>query len=153
MRQVAALLLAGVLLAPCAVSAQELGRLFFTPEQREALDARRRARLPDRPAALAPSPTTRLDGSVKRSLGKSTVWVDGSAVPEGTQPEGLRIRRGGDQRADAAPARGMRDRPDHHPRPGGEGMRQAAALLLACALFAPRASSPTCATASSASVR
>jgi hypothetical protein len=33
---------------------------------------------------------------VKRSLGKSTVWVDGSAVPEGTQPEGLRIRRGGD---------------------------------------------------------
>jgi hypothetical protein len=24
------------------------------------------------------------------------VWVDGSAVPEGTQPEGLRIRRGSD---------------------------------------------------------
>jgi len=96
MRQAAALLLAGALLAPCAVAAQELGRLFFTPEQREALDARRRARLPDKPAALAPSPTTRLDGSVKRSLGKSTVWVDGSAVPEGTQPEGLRIRRGGD---------------------------------------------------------
>jgi hypothetical protein len=96
MRQAAALLLAGALLAPCALAAQELGRLFFTPEQREALDARRRARLPDKPAALAPSPTTRLDGSVKRSLGKSTVWIDGSAVPEGTQPEGLRIRRGGD---------------------------------------------------------
>jgi hypothetical protein len=96
MRQAAALLLAGALLAPCAVSAQDLGRLFFTPEQREALDARRRARLPDKPAALAPSPTTRLEGSVKRSLGKSTVWIDGSAVPEGTQPEGLRIRRGGD---------------------------------------------------------
>jgi hypothetical protein len=96
MRHAAALLLACALLAPRAVLAQELGRLFFTPEQREALDARRRARLPDKPAALAPSPTTRVDGSVRRSLGKSTVWVDGSAVPEGTQPEGLRIRRGGD---------------------------------------------------------
>jgi hypothetical protein len=96
MRHAAALLLACALLAPRAVLAQELGRLFFTPEQREALDARRRARLPDKPAAVAPSPTTRVDGSVRRSLGKSTVWVDGSAVPEGTQPEGLRIRRGGD---------------------------------------------------------
>jgi hypothetical protein len=96
MRQAAALLLLCALIAPRAAPAQELGRLFFTPEQREALDARRRARLPDKPAALAPSPTTRLDGSVKRSLGKSTVWVDGSAVPEGTQPDGLRIRRGGD---------------------------------------------------------
>lgn len=79
-----------------AAPAQELGRLFFTPEQRAALDARRKARLPDRPAQAAPSPTTRIDGHVKRSGGKSTVWVDGEAVPEGTQPEGLRLRRGED---------------------------------------------------------
>jgi hypothetical protein len=96
MRQAAALLLACALLAPRAVVAQELGRLFFTPEQRDALDARRRARLPDKPAALAPSPRTRVDGSVSRSSGRSTVWLDGVAVPDGTQPEGLRIRRGGD---------------------------------------------------------
>jgi hypothetical protein len=96
MRRCAALLLAGVLLAPRALPAQELGRLFFTPEQREALDARRKARLPDKPAALAPSPTTRVDGSVQRSSGRSTVWIDGAAVPDGTQPEGLRIRRSGD---------------------------------------------------------
>lgn len=96
MKRIAAPLLLCAVLAPPAAQAQELGRLFFTPEQRDALDARRRARLPDKPAALAPSPTTRIDGSVKRSLGKSTVWVDGSAVPEGTQPEGLRIRRSGD---------------------------------------------------------
>ena len=44
------LLLAFVSLSePCL--AQELGRLFFTPEQRQALDARRRARVPDRPSA------------------------------------------------------------------------------------------------------
>lgn len=96
MRRIAALLLLCAVLAPRAVLAQELGRLFFTPEQRDALDARRKARLPDKPAALAPSPTTRIDGSVTRSIGRSTLWVDGAAVPAGTQPEGLRVRRGDD---------------------------------------------------------
>ena len=65
--------------------AQELGRLFFTPEQRAALDARRKARVPDRPAVnTVVSPTTRLDGYVKRSGGRSTVFVNGDAVLEGT---------------------------------------------------------------------
>lgn len=61
---------------------QELGRLFFTPEQRQALDARRRARVPDKPAAAAASPTTRLDGYVKRSSGRSTVWVNGEPTDD-----------------------------------------------------------------------
>ena len=92
-----AALAALLLLCAGQSAAQELGRLFFTPEQRAALDARRAARLPDRPVSVvAASPTTRLDGYVKRSGGKSTVWVDGEAVPEGTQPEGLRLRRGDD---------------------------------------------------------
>jgi hypothetical protein len=94
-RALAALLLCAAL-APRAAIAQELGRLFFTPEQRAALDERRRARLPDKPAARAPSPTTRIDGSVRRSSGKSTVWLDGFAVSDGTQPDGLRVYRGGD---------------------------------------------------------
>jgi len=92
-----AALLALLLALPAGqAAAQELGRLFFTPEQRGALDARRKARLPDKPAASAPAPTTRIDGTVKRSRGKSTVWVNGEAVPDGTQPEGLRLRRGED---------------------------------------------------------
>ena len=92
-----AALAALLLLVPAGqAAAQELGRLFFTPEQRDALDARRKARLPDKPAASAPSPTTRIDGYVQRSRGKSTVWVNGEAVPDGTQPEGLRLRRGTD---------------------------------------------------------
>jgi hypothetical protein len=74
--------------------AQELGRLFFTPEQRQALDARRRARLPDRPNAPAvASPTTRLNGYVQRENGKSTVWVNGEPLPE-TAPEAPRIGAG-----------------------------------------------------------
>ncbi|MGH8668587.1 MAG: hypothetical protein ACREUH_05085 [Burkholderiales bacterium] len=69
--------------------AQEVGRLFFTPEQRAALDARRKARVPDRPAPtpVAVSPTTRLDGYVRRSDGRSTVWVNGASVDEAA-PQG-----------------------------------------------------------------
>lgn len=89
-------LLCGLLGAGPAWAQQELGRLFFTPEQRAALDARRAARLPDKPAAVAESPTTRVDGYVKRSSGKSTVWVDGEAMPDGLQIEGLRVQRGND---------------------------------------------------------
>ena len=63
--------------------AQELGRLFFTPEQRQALDQRRRARVPDRPSApMVVSPTTRMDGYVQRRGGKSTVFVNGEPIPE-----------------------------------------------------------------------
>ena len=74
---------------------QEIGRLFFTPDQRAALDARRRARVPDRPAAtpVVASPTTRLDGFVRRSGGRSTVWVNGESLAE-SAPEAPRIEPG-----------------------------------------------------------
>lgn len=87
-----ALLAAGLSSGIEEAGAQDLGRLFFTPEQRSALDARRKARIPDKPAAVAvESPVTRLDGLVTRSGGKSTVWVNGEPVPEGSHPEGLRV--------------------------------------------------------------
>lgn len=74
--------------------AQELGRLFYTPEQRQALDQRRRARVPDRPnAPVVVSPTTRMDGYVHRSGGKSTVFVNGEPLPE-SAPEAPRISGG-----------------------------------------------------------
>ncbi len=86
-----ALLMVLALVVPGVAAAQELGRLFFTPEQRATLDARRKARVPDKPAAaVVASPTTRLDGYVKRSRGPSTVWVNGESVTEGT-PEAPRI--------------------------------------------------------------
>jgi hypothetical protein len=74
----------GAAASPCA--GQQLGRLFFTPEQRATLDERRKARVPDKPAAaVVASPTTRLDGYVQRSSGPSTVWVQGESLPEGAQ--------------------------------------------------------------------
>ena len=96
MMRLATLALLLALLSAGPAAAQQLGRLFFSPEQRAALDARRAARMPDKPAAVAESPTTRVDGYVKRSSGKSTVWVDGEAMPEGLQIEGLRVQRGND---------------------------------------------------------
>jgi hypothetical protein len=73
-----------LLLIPAPGVSQEVGRLFFTPEQRAALDARRKARVPDKPAAVVvASPTTKLDGYVKRSGGTSTVWINGEPLPEG----------------------------------------------------------------------
>jgi hypothetical protein len=99
----AALLLAGALALPAApAAAQQLGRLFFTPEQRAALDARRRARVPDKPAAVptVEQPSTRIDGAVRRSGGRSTVWVNGEPVPENSRADGARLQSRG-RRADA----------------------------------------------------
>ena len=88
------ILAVGITLA-CAMNAQaqELGRLFFTPEQRAALDARRKARVPDKPAAtpVTESPITRVDGAVQRGGGKSTVWVNGETIPEDAQVHGARV--------------------------------------------------------------
>ena len=89
-----ALLAVGIALAGAMnAQAQELGRLFFTPEQRAALDARRKARVPDKPAAtpVTESPITRVNGAVQRSGGKSTVWVNGETIPEDARVDGARV--------------------------------------------------------------
>ena len=94
MNRIVALLLGAALsLWTAGAQAQELGRLFFTPDQRAALDARRKARVPDKPAAapVTESPVTRIDGAVRRSGGKSTVWVNGETIPEGAQPESAQV--------------------------------------------------------------
>jgi hypothetical protein len=94
MTRTVTILLAGALSLWTAVAeAQELGRLFFTPEQRTALDARRKARVPDKPAAtpVTESPVTHVDGAVRRSGGKSTVWVNGETIPEGAQPGSAQV--------------------------------------------------------------
>jgi len=91
----AAIILLGVAisLSSAAAQAQELQRLFFTPDQRTALDARRNARVPDKPAdaPVVESPLTRVDGVVRRSGGKSTVWVNGETIPESAQPGSPKI--------------------------------------------------------------
>ncbi len=95
MRHIAAAALA--LLACATANAEELGRLFLTPEQREALDARRRARLPDKPApsAAQSAPSMRVDGYVQRPGGRSTVWLNGQPSREDSGERAARIAGAG----------------------------------------------------------
>lgn len=82
-------------LAAPAAAAEELGRLFFTPQQRAELEARRKARIPDKPTApVIESPVTTVNGYVQRSGGRSTVWINGQPIPQGTQPEGTHVYPG-----------------------------------------------------------
>ncbi|HMN79789.1 MAG TPA: hypothetical protein PKA20_07640 [Burkholderiaceae bacterium] len=71
-----------------AADGPRLGRLFLTPEQRDEIDARRRASPEPGPAATpAPAPprgeprpaervVSRVDGVVRRSGGPAVVWLD-----------------------------------------------------------------------------
>jgi hypothetical protein len=61
------------------VSAEEIGRLFFTPQQRQALDRQRATYVPPESAASVESLVT-VNGQVSRSSGKTTTWING--VPQ-----------------------------------------------------------------------
>ena len=59
--------------------AQAIGRLFFTPKERATLD-RVRLGQPADAAELTPAQPKRpaeINGFVKRSSGKDTIWIDG----------------------------------------------------------------------------
>ena len=61
------------------VAAQEnLGRLFFTEQQRQDLDRRRQANI--RETAVVVESTVTVNGQVSRSSGRSTTWING--VPQ-----------------------------------------------------------------------
>ena len=60
-------------------SAEPLGRLFFTPAQRNTLDAGKQLAKPRQAAPSGPR-AAMLNGVVTRSDGESTVWVNGHSV-------------------------------------------------------------------------
>ncbi len=62
-----------------AAAAQELGRLFFTPQQRQELDRRREANIQESATTTVESSMT-INGHVARSSGKTTTWING--VPQ-----------------------------------------------------------------------
>jgi len=67
--------------APVPAAADEnLGRLFFTPQQRQDLDRRRQANAQE--TATSANSLVTVNGQVSRSLGKTTVWING--VPQET---------------------------------------------------------------------
>lgn len=78
-----AILLCLVLLAPQTFAADELGRLFFTPEQRALLDLARRTQPSASQAALESYEGVTLSGVVTRSDGRRMVWINGRQQPVG----------------------------------------------------------------------
>jgi len=101
-----ALVLAALLAGACgsAARAAELGTLFFTPAEREDLDRLRRGEPSE--GAMAPMQGARaITGYVKRSDGRSTVWIDGRPVRL-ADPKAARLL---DPRAVSAYARGADD--------------------------------------------
>lgn len=69
------------LASPVVHAADSLGRLFFTPAQRNTLDAGKQLARPKQtgPAVQGPKSLT-VNGIVTRSDGESTVWVNGGAA-------------------------------------------------------------------------
>jgi hypothetical protein len=86
-----ALLLAASFAAP--VAAQELGRLFFTPERRETLDRRRQFKLTER-REIEEDPALTVDGVVTRSDGRRTIWINGVAQDGGDAVTPVHARPG-----------------------------------------------------------
>ena len=94
-RRLLALLLSLSALA-CAADSAALGTLFFSPEERARLDRLRRGES-EPAAAPAPGEASAVTGFVKRSDGRTTVWIDGNAVsvrgnqaPEAFDPRAVR---------------------------------------------------------------
>ena len=63
-----------------AVAVDNLGRLFFTPQQRQDLDRRRQANIQE--STVTVNSFVTVNGQVSRSNGKNTVWING--VPQET---------------------------------------------------------------------
>lgn len=70
------LLLLAVQQTAVAADGHALGRLFFTPEQRLLLDRQRRLGT----AYDTESATVQLDGTVARTGGRPTIWINGRSL-------------------------------------------------------------------------
>ncbi|HEU0186851.1 MAG TPA: hypothetical protein VFR06_03040 [Gallionellaceae bacterium] len=75
------LLLCLLLLCNAPLHAAELGRLFFTPEQREQLEL---GQLRGNTAGDGSSATLTVNGIVQKRGGKRTVWING--IPQSDLP-------------------------------------------------------------------
>ena len=86
---VAAILLAGLANPAAGWSAEGLGRLFFTPAQRNTLDAGKHTVIQ---TTVKPGPQlVRLNGVVTRSDAERTVWINGTAYYNAA-PDGVQVK-------------------------------------------------------------
>lgn len=89
--------LAAVLLAACLLpaampaAAEQLGRLFLTPERRAALERQRLLNIQEKESQLVEGATLSVSGVVQRSGGKSTAWINGTPQYGNAPGTGVRV--------------------------------------------------------------
>lgn len=89
--------LSGIAVACCLLgcsqlaAAEPLGRLFFTPERRAALERQRQLNIQETQAAIEGATLT-VSGIVQRSGGKNTAWINGAPVDERNAGSGVSVQ-------------------------------------------------------------
>jgi hypothetical protein len=83
-------LLITLTLTPNASAEEALGRLFFTPERRQALDRQRQLNIQDT-IEVNQDPRLTINGIVTRSSGKRTSWINGTAQNEHVMAGGVTV--------------------------------------------------------------
>lgn len=79
----AMLAVAALLLVQFAQAAEPIGRIFYTPEQRDQLDALRRQKAVAVQVKDEPVPEiVKFNGIVRRNDGKATVWLNNQPLSE-----------------------------------------------------------------------
>lgn len=85
----AAASLAG-LAAALPAGAEPLGRLFFTPERRAALERQRQLNIQETQQVIEGATLT-VSGVVRRSSGRTTTWVNNTPQDAGNAASGVRV--------------------------------------------------------------
>ena len=87
-------------LGQAAEQAAALGKLFLSPEKRQALDRQRASNL--REAESVESDTLQLDGVVQRSSGRHSVWINQRMQSENDKGLSVEVQRRNPAAADIA---------------------------------------------------
>ncbi|MDD5174885.1 MAG: hypothetical protein PHQ05_00495 [Sterolibacterium sp.] len=83
--------LALLLISPLA-QAEPLGRLFFTPERRAVLERQRLLNIEEKTQETIEIASVHVNGVVRRSNGKATVWVNGRPQRDDESGTGVSVR-------------------------------------------------------------
>lgn len=73
-----------------SAGAEPLGKLFFTPERRTALERQRQLNIQETQQVIEGATLT-VSGVVQRSSGKTTTWVNGAAQEDMNAATGVRV--------------------------------------------------------------
>ena len=81
------------LAAALPAGAEPLGRLFFTPERRAALERQRQLNIQETQQVIEGATLT-VSGVVRRSSGRTTTWVNNTPQEPGNAASGVRVEFG-----------------------------------------------------------